>query len=445
MSKINFTSARIDGFKCPTDKQQAFLWDNRSPGLGLRATANGAKAYIFQGKINNRTVRVTIGDPRSWTIEQAQEESRKLQRLIDEGIDPREHKAEQAAVQEAKRTERLRQDVTFGQAWDNYIEARKARWSERHYQDHVSMASEGGVPRKRGKGIKKAGPLAAMRSRKLTDMTPDCISLWLTEQNEERPTMTALAYRLLRAFIHWANDIPGYKGLIPSDAHSARRVKDSVARSKAKDGDCLQREQLASWFAVVRGIPNPVISIYLQGLLLTGARREELAALRWENVDFQWRTLAIGDKVETETGRIIPLTPYLSTQLARLKAINETKPSKEVLAALAAHGQTWLPSPWVFFSKTSADGKIAEPRLAHNKALAEARLPHLSIHGLRRSFGTLAEWVECPTGIVAQIMGHKPSAIVEKHYRRRPIDLLRLWHDKIETWLLAEAGVASPS
>jgi intergrase/recombinase len=53
----------------------------------------------------------------------------------------------------------------------------------------------------------------------------------------------------------------------------------------------------------------------------------------------------------------------------------------------------------------------------------------------------LAEWVEMPTGVVEQIMGHKPSAIAEKHYRRRPIDLLRQWHIKLENWILQEAGV----
>ena len=64
---------------------------------------------------------------------------------------------------------------------------------------------------------------------------------------------------------------------------------------------------------------------------------------------------------------------------------------------------------------------------------------------MRRSFATLSEWVEVPVGIVAQIMGHKPSATAEKHYRRRPVDLLRLWHTKIEGWILAEAGIEQPA
>jgi integrase len=75
---------------------------------------------------------------------------------------------------------------------------------------------------------------------------------------------------------------------------------------------------------------------------------------------------------------------------------------------------------------------------------AAAGLPALTLHGLRRSFGTLAEWVECPTGVSAQIMGHKPSALAEKHYRRRPLDLLRMWHTKIEGWILEQAGIEQP-
>ena len=80
----------------------------------------------------------------------------------------------------------------------------------------------------------------------------------------------------------------------------------------------------------------------------------------------------------------------------------------------------------------------------HNKALTTAGLPALSIHGLRRSFGTLAEWVECPAGVSAQIMGHRPSATAEKHYRVRPLDLLRMWHTKIEAWILEQAGIEQP-
>ena len=38
-------------------------------------------------------------------------------------------------------------------------------------------------------------------------------------------------------------------------------------------------------------------------------------------------------------------------------------------------------------------------------------------------------------------MGHKPSATAEKHYTVRPLDLLRLHHERIEAWVLEQAGV----
>src|SRR5690606_29048562 len=114
----------------------------------------------------------------------------------------------------------------------------------------------------------------------------------------------------------------------------------------------------------------------------------ELATLRWENVDFQWRALTIRDKVEGE--RTIPLTPYVAALLAALPRRNA----------------------WVFSTdRKSADGRMSPPLHAMQKALEAAGLPRYSLHDLRRSFGTLAEWCEVPVGVVAQIQGHKPSAL----------------------------------
>ncbi len=257
----------------------------------------------------------------------------------------------------------------------------------------------------------------------LSELTPDYIAAWLSTERQNRPTVTAHAYRLLRAFIKWSNYQKKYQGIIPGDLAQDYNVRKMVPVSASKADDCLQKEQLKSWFSAVRSLNNPIASAYLQVLLLTGARREEIASLRWSDVDFKWSSMRIKDKIEGE--RIIPLTPYVSELLNVLAQSPNSDVNKE---------------GWVFRSN-SKSGKIIEPRSAHNRALVLAELPHISLHGLRRSFGTLAEWVEVPTGIVAQIMGHKPSALAEKHYRRRPLDLLRKWHEKIETWILNEAGI----
>ena len=68
----------------------------------------------------------------------------------------------------------------------------------------------------------------------------------------------------------------------------------------------------------------------------------------------------------------------------------------------------------------------------------------LTLHGLRRSFKSLSEWEEIPAGVIAQIMGHKPTAIAEKHYTQRPLDLLRMHHQRLENWMLLHAQISPP-
>lgn len=223
-------------------------------------------------------------------------------------------------------------------------------------------------------------------------------------------------------------------------------MKDVVPRVRSKEGDSLQREQLQAWFAAVRSLPNFIHSVYLQGLLIMGPRREELASVRWGgDVDLKWRSMTLDDKVEGAGGRTVPIPPLLRWALGRAEAMQ--RDSTQQAPACSAQGKKdrMAPSPWVFPSLSSEDGNIAEPRFSHVKALRAAGLPQVTLHGLRRSFGTLSEWCEVPVGVVAQIQGHKPSAIAEKHYRRRPLDLLRKWHDQIEGWMLEQAGISQES
>jgi hypothetical protein len=43
-----------------------------------------------------------------------------------------------------------------------------------------------------------------------------------------------------------------------------------------------------------------------------------------------------------------------------------------------------------------------------------------------------------PSGMSAQIIGHKPSALAEKHYRH-PLGLPPTWRDRIDAWMLEQA------
>lgn len=419
LTKVRLTPARITAHTCPPDKTQAFLWDSVAPGLAVRATV-GKRSYIFQGRLSGQSIRMTIGDTSIWTIEQARARARELQSQIDFGRDPRQVKQERIAADTRAREAAKTNAEPALAAWRNYIEARASKWSERHKTDHETMARDGGEPVTQGRRIgapayTEQGILRPLLDLPLQEITRDRVARWLDSETTRRPTRARLALSLLITFIHWCGNQPTYRHQANIDA--CARLKRDIPKPQRRT-DCLQREQLPLWFEHVRKIENPVISAYLQALLLTGARREELAELRWDDVGFRWQTLHIADKVEAG-GRTIPLTPYVATLLQSLPRINE----------------------WVFSSERAKSGRLQEPRIAHNQAVEAAGLPALSIHGLRRSFATLSEWVEAPVGVVAQIMGHKPSAIAERHYKHRPINLLRMWHTKIEEWILHEAGM----
>jgi hypothetical protein len=45
--KVKLTAGRIAEFQCPKDKARVYLWDAEVKGLGVIATATGAKSYIF--------------------------------------------------------------------------------------------------------------------------------------------------------------------------------------------------------------------------------------------------------------------------------------------------------------------------------------------------------------------------------------------------------------
>lgn len=420
MAKVAFTAGRVAGFKCPADKVQAFLWDSTAPGLGLRATPAGKPAYIVQSRFDGQSLRMTIGSPEVWSIPQAQEKARELQRQIDEGRDPREVKAAATAADVANREATRDKSLTVADVWKTYISERRPHWGDLHYRDHIDKAKPGGVPSGRrggGKKLTRPGPLAALMPLALRELDAATIEAWAAKEGQTRPSSARLAWRLLTVFLTWCSEQPAYAPLLPDkNPGKTRKAREALGKPGTKS-DVLQRGQLAAWFTHVRQLQNPCIAAVLQVMLLTGARPGEVLALRWEDVNTQWNGLSIRDKVEGE--RVIPLTPYVEHLLAALPRRNE----------------------WVFSSPTSKTGCLTEPNTPHARACVAAGLDGLTLHGLRRSFASLTEWLEVPAGVVAQIMGHKPSATAEKHYKRRPLELLALHHERIEAWLLEQAGV----
>jgi integrase len=434
MAKERFTAPKVAAFTCPAGKAQAFKWDAATPGLGLRVTPAGKPAYIFQGRFQDKTLRVTIGSPDAWSIPQAQERARELQRQIDAGRDPREVKAETIAADVAKRTAEVAEVLTVAEVWPRYMAEgkpkRKAAWKPRYLADLKAAASLGGEPKKRGQGKTKPGHLAALMPLRLASIDQDTIRDWYAKEAKTAPIQAARAVAMFSGFLGWCATKKDLRALVQKDAARASELGD-VLPGVNKRRDALEIDQLPAWFAGTDKLQSRAARAYLQALVLTGARREELATLRWADVDFQWQKLTIADKVEAT--RVIPLTPYMAHLIGGLPKFNEW-----VFASVRQKkGRKGAPPEWV---QASASGRLAEPRAPHADVLADAGIPHVSIHGLRRTFSLLGEAAGAPAGAIAQVMGHKPSAIAEG-YRPRSIDALRPYLAQIERFILEKAGI----
>lgn len=427
--RVKLTVGRIEKHFCPEGKAQSFLWSDDPLTLAVRATPESSrKVYIFQSKIDEKTIRTTIGSTQDWTIDQAKAEARRLQVEIDNGTDPRLERQQKRMERVAKRTQQQLERITVREVWSAYIEDRhrarkdgKPLWGDRQRQHHASFTKPGGEPWTRGRragqpATTRPGILVPLMDMRMADLTHKRVLEWFRTESERAPTLAAQALRGLRAFVGWAAIQDEYASITDVNACNHRAVKDEEPKQQPKQGDVLREIYLSGWFEQVKLLSNPVQSAYLQIALLTGARRNELAALKWADVDFRFKTMEIRDKVAGR--RTIPLTGYTAHLIQQLPRRNE-----------------------FVFSADSKSGRLEEPRAAHDRALDAAGLPHISIHGLRRSFITLAENAEVPGGVVMQLAGHKPTGVHEANYKRRDMDTLTRWHQKIEDWFLHTAGI----
>lgn len=436
MAKVEFTAKRVAEHSCPDGTPQAFIWDSVAIGLGLRVTPRGDKGYVFQSKLNGKSMRINIGKPSTWTIKAAQIEARRLQTLIDGGKDPRVVGADQlAAAQDARNARQAakdaadaeramqlaRQTITFGQAWAAYLEDRKPRWGERHYRDHVEKIAPGGLPKvrgTRGRGETIAGPLYYFAGLPLVKIDAELVEEWSKKEGAVRPTSARLAWRLLKVFFQWCSEHKTYSSLTSTaNPGKTKRSRENLGQVKTKK-DNIESAQLTAWFESVRKIGNIVVSAYLQTLLLTGARPGEVLAMKWADINWRWGSIVMRDKIEGD--RAVPLTPYVEHLLAAL-------PRRD--------GNEHV------FSSAKGTGPIASPNAAHNAACKAAGLDPVTLHGLRRSFASLTVQMDIAGGVSMQIQGHKPTSTREKSYIIWPIDFLKKSHQKIESLLLAQAGI----
>ena len=414
----DLTAGLIERLTCPADKSQAFMRDAKAPGLRVRVTAAGAKSFVFEAKLNRQTIRRTIGDVRTLSIEDARTEARALAKTVkNDKQDPRELERDRLAAKAADIAAAAAQAVTVGDVWPRYLEEGKPKrrdaFKPRYRADLEAMAAPGGIKKKRGEGVTRPGPLYPLLALALSQVNEDTLKSWFDREAKTGKHLAARALMMFRGFMRWCSAKPEYRNLTDREAGKAAAIVENLPQATHRT-DKLLKGQVQGWWTGVEQLSNRTASVYLRALLLTGARREEVAALKWGDVDFQWRKLTLADKVDAT--RTIPLSPYMAHMLAGLPRVGA-----------------------FVFASASKSGHIVDARDSMQKAVTEAEVGHLTFHGLRRTFTQTGRGV-VPAGIVAQIQGHKSSATAEG-YDIRTLDELSPYLEQIERHILSLAGV----
>ena len=384
---------------------------------GTRVTPTGRKTYVFESRLNGDTIRVNIGTATDWPIEKARGEAQRLKVLVDSGTDPRELERQQQADKAAAKAAATAAALTVGEVWPLYLAngkpKRKDAWKPRYRADLEAMAAPGGEKKKRGQGTTRPGPLYPLLALPLAGVNEDTLKSWYDREAVAGKHQAARALMMFRGFLRWCSGREEYRSLTDREAGRSAAILENLPANTRRT-DVLESAQMRGWWTEVEQLSNRTASVYLRALLLTGARREELAALTWDSVDFQWRKLTLADKVETT--RTIPLTPYLAQLLATLPRVNQ-----------------------FVFASSGKTGRIVDVRASHERVLRAVGIQHLTFHGLRRANKQRGRSV-APHGAVDQIQGHKPSGTADG-YAILPIDDLRPFAELIEAHILTLAGV----
>jgi integrase len=409
--KLTFTKKALDKLPFPTNGQRSYFYDSSTRGLALAISPAGKKVFILYRKIAGRPERVTIGAYPDLTIDQARGEAARLNGAIARGENP------------ASKRRVVRDEATLGELFATWLE-HHAKPNKKTWADDEGMF---------------ANHLNAWKVRKISDIRRmDIVSLHAHIGSKSGPYSANRIVELLSSMfnkgIEW-----GWDGQNPATKVKAFREK--------KRERFLQPEELPAFFEALSKELNQTIRDYILVALLTGARRANVQAMRWEEINWQSATWRIP---ETKNGEpvTLPLSPQATAILESRKADSE---SKWVFPGVGTTGHLVEPkAAWKRILKDATAIQIrnwvkANPGKDEThfaKEFPGAGFRDLRLHDLRRTLGSWQAATGASLPIIGKSLGHKSLGATQV-YARLNLDPVRASVNKATDALLLAANVAA--
>lgn len=381
--RVAFSKTRLAQL-APPATGRVYWFDEGTPGLALCVTQAGSKTYYVVRWVDGKPERIRLGKFPDVSVEQARTIAKAIVGKIAEGVDP---------IAERKAARNV---PTLRALFDHWLETH-AKLHKRTWKDDERQFNK---------------YLGDFHNRRLSTIKTSEVATWHGRIGRDHGPVQANRSLALLATMFNASDRLGFTGPNPCDG-----VKRFHEESRER---FLLPAEMRRFFDAVAAEGEPWRD-YFMLLLFCGARRSNVAEMRWDEIDFDGAVWRI-PRTKNNRPQLVPLVP---------PALRILEGRREIMGD----------SPWVF-PATSASGHIVDPRKAWEHVRERAGLPDLRMHDLRRSLGSWAAAAGTSIAIIGAALGHRDLKSTQV-YSRLQLDVVRDAVSKTTAAMLEAGGVVN--
>jgi integrase len=354
-NRIKFSKERLDAL-IPPAKGWRFVFDSETRGLALGVGATGARTFYYYRWIQGRPERFKLGAYGDLTLDTARTKAAEANAEKGNGRNPAESRRA------------LRKEATFADLFDHYLERhaklKKRTWPEdqRCFTKHLS-----GLGRKR---------VSELKRRHFAEVHAE-----VTKRGA--PILANRLLALASSVFGWAISA----GLVDC-ANPVRNIARNTERERER---FIQPGELPRFFEALRLEANAKLRDYLLLSLLTGARRSNVLAMRWRDVDLERAEWRIPETKNGEPLRV-QLTGEAVAILRERQKAEEERAKRDQAAAIKAGDPDAPRAPLEFVFPGTGKRKgshLIEPRKVWGRVKVRAELL-----GLVPAIAAAREWGE---------------------------------------------------
>jgi integrase len=391
MTTIRFGKMALQKLELPPAGERLTIYDEKISKLVLRVTHTGTKTFYVVKRAGSSMAWVKLGTFPEMTVEKAQAEAERILGEFASGANP------------AQARRAFKAEPTLTEFFDEYGTrhgAKKLAWAadQQRFRDYMQK------------------PLG---DRKLSAITrADIARIISGAQKAGKAVATvrnirALASGMFSKAIEW-----GYL-----DNNPAQGVR--VAGMKVTRDRFLQPDELPRFFAALAEEPSIAMRDFILLALLTGARRANVCAMHWREIDLaagNWR---------------LPVTKNGTPQTVTLcpEAVEILKARQESTAG------------GYLFPGTGATGHMVEPKKGVERIMERAGIPYgrneangVTLHDLRRTLGSWQARTGASLAIIGKSLNHK-SQQATAIYARLDLDPVRAAVNTATSAMLEAGGM----